>query len=293
MRSRAFVLATAALLVSHVHDASANGGPVVCGPSVADCQGASGDDAFVVHGQEAGSLSSGAGTVRVSHESDRYTVADYAPACTGNDRTTTDLVCASAITACATDGTGFVAYWRWEATVLRATREVLDPPGWVKQPGTVCLGPKAQGVPLLAAIAGVIAGDFQQLVVLKGLAISDPRGRTLVNYDTRFHTDARSYVLDPVTVLGHRVTVTATPSRYGWHFGDGTALEDGGSGTTEPVVHLYTKAGSVAPYVVVTWTGTFSVDGGAQQPVVGTAVTTGPGTPLVVREARSQLVSGR
>ena len=258
-----------------------------------DCLTASGSgDSFRLAGSNGRDGAEAAGS-SVSHRSDRYVTSDYAPACTGNDRTTTDLTCVSAEAACADQGVGFVAYWRWEATVLRATGEVVDPPGWVKQPGSVCLGPTAAGVPLIPAISGLLSSEFQQLVVLKGLAISDPRGRTLVNYDTQFHTDARTYVLDPVTILGHSVVVTATPSRYDWYFGDGAELKDGGSGATEPVVHLYRKAGRVAPYVVVTWAGTFSVDGGALRPVIGTAVTTGPGTPLVVREARSQLVSGR
>lgn len=272
--------------------------------SDADCSRVIGQDAcvnaegsndnFIVSGSD-GSTGGGAsaGVAAGASQSATYTIADYAPACTGNDRINADLICASALQECVAEGQGFISYWRWEATVVRATREIVDPPGWVKQPGTACLGPQAQGVPLLAAIAGVVAGDFQELVVLRGAAISDPRGRTLVNYDTRFHTDARRYVLDPVTVLGHRVVVTATPTRYDWYFGDGTTLQDGGSGTERPVVHVYTATGRVSPYVVVTWTGTFSVDGGPQQPVVGTAVTTGPGTPLVVREARSQLVSGR
>lgn len=247
---------------------------------------------FGVYGGSAAGASHPEGPVNASLP-DTYTTYDYAPACTGATRTDAYLTCQGAVDACASVGEGFLNYWRWEAQVSRTTGSVVTPPGWVQSPGSFCLGPTETGLPLIPAISGVLAREFKDLVVLKGLAISDPRGRTLVNYDTRFHTDAKAYVLDPVTILGHRVVVRATPSRYDWYFGDGSQSLDGGSGTTEPVVHLYEKAGDVAPYVVVTWMGTFSVDGGPQQPVIGTAVTTGPGTPLVVREARSELVSGR
>jgi len=64
----------------------------------------------------------------------------------------------------------------------------------------------------------------------------------------------------------------------------------GQSGQTD-VAHTYTDKGVVKPYVVITWSGTFTVDGGAPLDVVGTAVTTGDGTPLQVKEAHAQLVS--
>ena len=295
MKRRLAQVLAAGILASGLTASADEGAPIgVCGGAVAECQGLGGDDTFEVSagGQQAGQ---GGGTQGQAVDlPDRYSVYDYAPACTGNDRLNAELLCEAAVTACAASGQGYINYWRWQATVLRATREVLSPPGWVKLDGSVCLGPQADGVPLLAAIAGVVAGDFQELVVLKGAAISDPRGTTLVNYETGFHTDAKTYVLEPVTILGHRVVLTARPERYDWHFGDGTVLEDGGPGApgTLQVSHTYAKTATVAPYVVVTWSGTFSVDGGPQQPVVGTAVTTGPGTPLQVREARSQLVSG-
>ncbi len=183
-------------------------------------------------------------------------------------------------------------FWRYQATVDRATGKVVAP-GWTQSPGTYCLGPRDAGVPPLAAIGGVLAGDFQDLIVLKGVAVSDPKGSTLVNYETGFHTTATTYRLDPVTILGHSVRITATPERYDWYFGDGTKALDQGPGRegTLDVQHTYQSAGRVAPYVVITWSGTYTVDGGPARPVIGTATTTGPGTPLQVKQARAQLVS--
>ncbi|MCW2598659.1 MAG: hypothetical protein JWM02_488, partial [Frankiales bacterium] len=70
------------------------------------------------------------------------------------------------------------------------------------------------------------------------------------------------------------------------------ALDAGpGRRDASDVIHRYADTGSVAPYVVITWTGTFTVDGGQQRDVFGTAQTTGPGTPLQVKQARAELVS--
>jgi hypothetical protein len=87
--------------------------------------------------------------------------------------------------------------------------------------------------------------------------------------------------------------VTAYPKQYDWYFGDGTSALDAGPGQSESsdVKHRYTQTGEVAPYVVITWTGTFTVDGGQQRDVFGTAQTTGPGTPLQVKQARAELVT--
>jgi hypothetical protein len=179
------------------------------------------------------------------------------------------------------------------AEVDRATGKIVDPPGWVEQSQTVCFGPAQQGVPVKAAIAGVLASDFQKLVVLKGVAHVDPHGSTLVNFENGFWTDARTYALPAVQILGHEVVVTAKPVRYDWYFGDGAAAMDAGQGrqAETDVSHTYRDTGVVRPYVVITWSGTFTVDGGAPQAVVGTATTTGDGTPLQVKQAHSQLVS--
>jgi hypothetical protein len=96
-----------------------------------------------------------------------------------------------------------------------------------------------------------------------------------------------------VTILGHRVVVTARPTGWEWFFGDGRSVRTSSPGArgTVQVGHTYRDTGGVAPYVVVTWVGTFTVDGGSPRAVVGTARTTGPRTALQVRQARAELVS--
>ena len=224
---------------------------------------------------------------------DSYVIYDYAPTCTGNTRLDPGAICGAAITPCELDGAGFVNYWRWEATVDRVSGRVRTPPGWVQSPGSFCLGPATPNLPPTAAIGGILADDLQRLIVLRATTHVEPRDITLVNLETGFWTEAGRYVLDPITLLGHRVVVTATPTQYDWHFGDGSQLLDAGPGQQGrlDVSHTYEQTGRVAPYVVITWSGTFTVDGGPSQAVFGTATTTGPGTPVQVKQARAELVS--
>ncbi|MCW2672243.1 MAG: hypothetical protein JWP14_832 [Frankiales bacterium] len=269
--------------------------PVVtgCNDNEVNCQGA-GDDAFNAGGQGSTPPRSGGGGSTGSRVNLPTTVKvyGYSPSCTGNTREVAD-VCGAALNSCQPAGQGLVRYWVWVAEVNTATGKILDPPGWVMQPTTVCLGPDSPGLPAKAAIGGILARDFKDLVVVKGVAHVDPEGSTLVNFDNGFWTDAKTYVLAPVQILGHAVVVTAKPEKFDWYFGDGgTAMGAGPGrhGTTE-VEHTYTHKGMVRPYVVITWSGTYTVDGGAALDVIGTATTTGDGTPLQVKEAKAQLVS--
>ena len=272
---------------------SADKAPVtVCGGSADGCGG---DPANFGAGGDAsapGRSGGGSGGVRPVGLPDTYRVYEYAPTCTGNTPGVSDTPCEAAITSCVPRGQSLVRYWVWHADIDRRTGRVLEP-GWVLEPGTVCLGPAQQGVPVAAAIAGVLASEFQKLVVAKGVAHVDPKDATLVNFETGFWTDAKTYQLAPVQILGHRVVVTAKPERFDWHFGDGQEALDAGPGRsrTTDVSHTYDRTGLVRPYVVITWSGTFTVDGGAALPVVGTARTTGDGTPLQVKEAHAELVS--
>jgi hypothetical protein len=211
----------------------------------------------------------------------------------GNSRADADALCGAAVDTCLPLQQGFVRYWVWVAEVDTATGKVLDPPGWVLQPDTVCLGPDKAGLPARAAIGGTLARDFKDLVVVKGVAHVDPHGSTLVNFDNGFWTEARTYALPAVQILGHRVVVTAKPEHFDWYFGDGASAMDAGPGRqgTTDVEHTYTDKGLVKPYVVITWSGTYTVDGGAPLDVFGTATTTGDGTPLQVKEAHAELVS--
>ncbi|MCW2501394.1 MAG: hypothetical protein JWN87_3070 [Frankiales bacterium] len=220
-----------------------------------------------------------------------YDVVQYVPACSGNRRGRVEQLCGAALVSCTPAGRGLVRYWVWVVTVDRVTGRELRA---VQRPGTTCVGSAVAGVSPVAAIGALVAAEFQRLRVNVGRVTAEPGPRTLVNFETGFFTDASGpYALPAVTILGHRVVVTARPTGWEWFFGDGTRLRTSSPGKrgTVQVGHTYRDTGRVASYVVVTWAGTFTVDGGRPRAVVGTARTTGPRTALQVRQARAELVS--
>jgi hypothetical protein len=220
-----------------------------------------------------------------------YAVVQYVPTCAGNTRRHTADLCGVAVLSCSPPGRGLLRYWVWVVTVDRVTGRELRA---VQRPGTFCVGSAVAGVPPVAAIGGLVAAEFQRLRVNVGRVTAEPGPTTLVNFETGFFTDASGpYALPAVTILGHRVLVTARPNGWEWFFGDGRSVRTSSPGArgTVQVGHTYRDTGPVAPYVVVTWAGTFTVDGGPAQAVVGTARTTGPRTALQVRQARAELVS--
>ena len=62
------------------------------------------------------------------------------------------------------------------------------------------------------------------------------------------------------------------------------------AGTDGRVEHIYRTAASVGAHVVIEWSGTYRIGGGAQLPITGTATTVGDAAPLEVKQARSELV---
>ena len=134
----------------------------------------------------------------------------------------------------------------------------------------------------------MIESEFKRVVVLKGVPEVRPQPDTLVNLPTRFRTTAPASYEIPLTLLGQSVVITAKAERYLWHFGDGVSAE-----TSEPagrIEHEYVTTGPRDPYVVITWSGTYRINGGAERPISGTATTTGDPVRIQVREARTELV---
>lgn len=219
-----------------------------------------------------------------------YRETAFAPTCTGNTALDAGVLCGAAVNTCLPLGVGIIRYWEWTVTYRTVDASVVS---IVALPGSFCVAPEVAGPPAAVVIAGIVERDFKTLVVARGTAEVQPRGTTLVNYPTKFFTSAREYVLPAVTILGRRVVITARPQSYDWFFGDGQSALDVGPGQARDseVRHVYGATGLVAPYVVITWSGTFTVDGGPVQQVFGTARTTGPGTALQVKQARAELVT--
>jgi len=174
--------------------------------------------------------------------------------------------------------------------MIRFPGEVSDwrritPPPFVCRPLTA-----TPEVDPLVAIAALVDRDFQRVVVLKGVATVSPAPDTLVRIPTVFTTSAPASYDIPLTLLGRSVVITATAATYTWHFGDGTSASTSSPGTQGRVEHVYTESAPRSAYVVIEWTGTFTVDGGPAQQVNGTATTTGDPVAIEVKQARTELV---
>jgi len=204
----------------------------------------------------------------------------YAPTCTGNSAYDQGVLCNAALETCPVEGE--VRFWKWQ--------RVFDEGEWSgwRLVDVVCLGPDEPGIDPAVAIPAIVERDFERVVVVRGEAEVSPKPETLVNVATRFRTDAPASYVIPLSILGQSVVITAKAEKYTWHFGDGhskTSYEPAGF-----VEHTYSQAAPRQAYVVITWSGSFTVNGGASQAIAGTVTTQGVPAEVVVREARTELV---
>lgn len=129
------------------------------------------------------------------------------------------------------------------------------------------------------------------MVVLKGIAQVSPTPETLVNIDTLFTTAAPASYDIPLTVLGQAVVITATAESWTWQFGDGSSARVVAKGTRGLVAHSYVRTAQSTARVDIVWSGTYRIGDDPQiRSVNGTATTTGEPVPVLVRQARSELV---
>ena len=227
------------------------------------------------------------------------------PACPGNDpnrQVTFDGSCFYAVTFCATRGLGGAPfYWIWS----RKVSERRAPTPWLRV-GQTCLRPAspARNVtpPALVLTRGMVQRAFRQLDFARPLlAIQPPGGQTLVNFETYYRVRWPSAGVGPreiatVTLLGRQVRIRPSVRAYTYAFGDGTGLgptsDAGGTYPGGRIRHVYSASGSVRVRARATYTGDFSVDGGAWEPVDETVTIAGPVSSLRVREATNQLEAG-
>ncbi len=219
-------------------------------------------------------------------------VVKYVIACPGNsvDTPAEAVMCGQATAACDPPR---LLHWRYAAPAGQALR--LD--------GTRCLTAAEAAAGDGAAFPGFTVDDLRRLPLPPGRVVLEPgNGYALARVPLNAVADAAALVL-PADVAGFAVQVRATPASYTWDFGDGTVLgptDDPGS-PWEPsrsedaaggIQHTYLRGGAVTVVLTTTYAGEFSVDGGAFQPVVGTAAVASPAVPLDVLEGRGALVGG-
>jgi hypothetical protein len=221
-------------------------------------------------------------------------VRTYVPACEGNWPDSPDslgTLCPRATQMCATtpDPTD-IGFWVFTAPAGPGPRTGSS---WTPTGEFACRGETDDGDP--AALEPVVtAQDFRRLPLPAArINVQPPNRRTLINIPTNLYTDASAVVL-PTTVLGQPVRVRATPVRFRWDYGDGTALTTADPGAPYPdlrTAHTYRRPGRATLGLSTTYSGEYSVAGGAWLPIDGLATVDSPGTALTVLAAENRLVA--
>lgn len=159
---------------------------------------------------------------------------------------------------------------------------------------TQCFGetPEAPNVPRPQVTPALVLREIQRIGLPTLQAMTQPEGKTLVNFDTIFYTQAQPFTAT-VTLLGRQVDIVAEPTSYTWHHGDGRTTATSTPGAPYPsreITYRYSDAQTtVRPRVDVTYSARFRVNGGAWQDIDETVTITGPEGSLRVSEARGSL----
>lgn len=155
------------------------------------------------------------------------------------------------------------------------------------------IGPPVCATPADVTPAMVLTAFRRLPLAPSALVVQPDRGWLLVNKPTVVHADPTAQRLT-TTILGTAVTITATPTRYAWDFGDGGTLTTADPGLPWPagtLTHTYAHVASYRITLTTTWSATYTLAGDpAVRDVPGTATTTTSTAPLVVQERRSHLV---
>ncbi|HKU12276.1 MAG TPA: hypothetical protein VJQ61_13755 [Sinomonas sp.] len=128
-------------------------------------------------------------------------------------------------------------------------------------------------------VIAVTENQLRELPIAPAKLGSQPGRHTLKGAETNLYAEPAAQSFQ-VTIMDRRVEVRVKPVEYRWSYGDGASLVTGSSGGPLPEArwgektvtsHAYQLTGDVAVALVTVFTGEFSVDGGAFQPIAGTA----------------------
>ncbi len=128
------------------------------------------------------------------------------------------------------------------------------------------------------------------------VGVSPGNGRTLIDFDTIFYTEAAPYHQN-IQIIGQQVEVDAQPVGYAWKWGDGSGDHTSTAGvpysasTDESayVMHRYASPGTYTVNVDVNWTARFRVAGGPWQNLGTLTVARGQTAPITALEKEDVL----
>ena len=226
------------------------------------------------------------GAGRVGRASRSNLVVRFTPVCGGtlSDRRTGNFgACSTAAAACPAPGSTLV--WRLTATVN--ADGTVGP--WSNN-GTLCVG----GNPPTTPVPVFTVDDLRRLPLPKAkLNVQPPTGRTLVNVATNLYASSASRTFD-ITLLGTPVRVNARPVAWTWTYGDGTTRTFDSPGAPYPdlgTAHVWSDPGTYSVGLTTTWAATYSVAGGPDLPVDGTAEVASPPATVTAVATRAELVA--
>jgi hypothetical protein len=140
---------------------------------------------------------------------------------------------------------------------------------------------------------GEVFRYFQELPLPDLPTQQQPPGNALTGLPVVFYTDGPTTQTFTVDIRGFSVDIVATATGFTWDTGDGTVLRTTDPGAPYPdhtISHDY-RSGTYTASLTTTWSGTYSVDGGATADVPGTTTTEGPPATFTVLQASPVLVN--
>lgn len=263
--------------------------PAIASAEEPDITGQAGSDAYEIVGEQANAaiITGGVNAANPSSTSgpNAYTEYEWMSVCAEPGQSSTisyEVECQAAL-VCAEPSERLYRLWGRDATT-----------GAWSALSTQCFGetPEAPNVPRPQVTPALVLREIQRIGLPTLRAMTQPEGKTLVNFDTIFYTEAQPFTAT-VTLLGRRVDIVAQPTSYTWHHGDGTTTTTTTPGAPYPsrdITYRYSDAQTtVRPRVDVTYSARFRVNGGAWRDIDETVTIAGTEGSLRIAEARGSL----
>src|SRR3712207_5337476 len=162
--------------------------------------------------------------------------------------------------------------------------------GWLTVTPPACVDITALNPP---PSPGEVYRYFQTLPLPDLPTQQQPPGNALAGLPVVFYTDGPTTQTFTVDIRGFTVDIVATASAFSWDTGDGAVLRTTDPGAPYPdhtISHDY-RSGTYTAALTTTWSGTYSVDGGATADVPGTTTTDGPPATFTVLQASPVLTN--
>lgn len=219
----------------------------------------------------------------------RHSCADLSDSEFDSARCQVDNIVCIVRDAASGDGDGFVAteVLRVDNRPGRESETLLDYECRARG-GTLVRG--GQPVVVTVTLEDFASMPVQPLVASAG----PPEGWLPVNMVNVLYAESETQTMD-MTLLGTPVQVRAIPVSYHWDLGDGntiTTLDPGAPYPSEQVSATYTQEGWYDVTLTTTFSGQFSVAGGAWQDIEGTIEVASEPIAIFSKSLESRLVNG-